>query len=199
MTQYPITQRNKVIRSPKRASYDPAVIHAILDEAMVCHVACQSEQGPLIQPTLHWRVDEVLYIHGSSKNGLFQQLLKGAEASIAVTLLDGIVFARSAFHHSVNYRSVILYGKAYEVTDEVEKRASLDALMEKFHQGRSKEARPANDTELKATSVLAFKLENISAKVRTGGPIDDPEDMALPVWAGVQPIELTLGEIVYEK
>lgn len=198
MKNYPITQRNKVIRSPRKASYDPEVIHAILDEAMVCHVACQSEQGSLIQPTLHWRVDEVLYIHGSSKNGLFQQLLNGAEASIAVTLLDGIVFARSAFHHSVNYRSVILYGKAYEVTDEVEKRASLDALMEKFHQGRSKEARPANDTELKATSVLAFKLENISAKVRTGGPVDDPEDMTLPVWAGVQPITLQLGDIVYE-
>lgn len=198
MKSYPITQRNKVIRSPKRASYDPEVIHAILDEGMLCHVACQSEQGPLIQPTLHWRVDEVLYIHGSTKNGLFQQLLHGAEASIAVTLLDGIVFARSAFHHSVNYRSVILYGKAYEVTDEVEKRASLDALMEKFHQGRSKEARPANNTELKATSVLAFKLENISAKVRTGGPVDDTEDMTLPVWAGVQPITLQLGDIVYE-
>lgn len=198
MSEYPINDRNRVIRGPKRAHYDQTVIHSIIDEALVCHLACGNEQSSAIQPTLHWRIGETLYVHGSAKNGLFQRLINGAEGSIAITLLDGIVFARSAFHHSVNYRSVILYGKARLVTDEQEKCAALDALMEKFHSGRSKEARPANATELKATSVLAFTLSNIAAKIRTGGPVDDPEDMQLPVWAGVQPIHLQLGEIIYE-
>lgn len=198
MSTYPINDRNRVVRGPKRANYDHTVIHAIIDEALVCHLACGDAQASYIQPTLHWRVGETLYVHGSAKNGLFQRLINGTEGSIAITLLDGIVFARSAFHHSVNYRSVILYGKARLVTDEQEKSTALDALMEKFHTGRSKQARPANATELKATSVLAFTLSDIAAKVRTGGPVDDPQDIQLPVWAGVQPIHLQLGDIIYE-
>ncbi|MCP4992991.1 MAG: pyridoxamine 5'-phosphate oxidase family protein [Gammaproteobacteria bacterium] len=198
MSQYAITERTRVKRGNKRATYDKQAIHQIIDEAMVCHVACNHEGVARVQPTLHWRDNERLYIHGSSKNGLFQALLAGNTASIAITLLDGIVFARSAFAHSVNYRSIIIYSRAQLVENEQEKRHALDLMLEKFHTGRSKEARPPNETEMKATSVLAFDMEEVSAKVRTGGPNDDPADLTLEVWAGVQPIKTVLDEIVYE-
>lgn len=198
MSQYTQTERTRLKRIAKRAHYDKETIHAILDEAMICHVSTQLNGQPLLQPTIHWRDGDQLYVHGSSKNGLFKALLSGAEACIAVTLLDGIVFARSAFHHSVNYRSVVIYGHARLVNDAEEKSRALDQLMEKFHEGRSKQARPANAIEMKATSVIAFTLNEVSAKIRTGGPVDDEEDMNLPVWAGVQPVLTTLGEIEYE-
>ncbi|MBR9884360.1 MAG: pyridoxamine 5'-phosphate oxidase family protein [Oceanospirillales bacterium] len=172
--------------------------YAIIDEALICHVSTQVGGQPLLQPTVHWREGNQLYVHGSSKNGLFKALLEGNEACIAITHLDAIVFARSAFHHSVNYRSVVIYSKARLVDDQDEKRHSLDQLMEKFQAGRSVEARPANEIELKATSVLAFELDELSAKIRTGGPVDDPEDMLLPVWAGVQPIMTQRGEIEFD-
>ena len=199
MSEYTQTERTRVKRGAKRANYDKETVNAILDEALLCHVSTQLNGKPLLQPTIHWRDGDQLYVHGSSKNGLFKVLLEGAEACIAVTLLDGIVFARSAFHHSVNYRSVVIYGHARLVDDRDEKSRSLDQLIEKFHEGRSKEARPANETELKATSVIAFKLDEVSAKIRTGGPVDDAEDMNLPVWAGVQPVITTLGEIEFES
>lgn len=198
MSQYTPTERTRLRRAPNRAQYDRASIDAILDEALVCHLACTVDGAPLLQPTLHWREGDQLYVHGSSKNGLFRALLDGAEACIAVTLIDGVVFARSAFHHSVNYRSVIIYGKARPVEEAAEKARILDLLLEKFHEGRSQQARPANATELKATGLLAFTLDEVSAKVRSGGPVDDAEDMALPVWAGVQPLWLQKGEIDYE-
>ncbi|WP_027852196.1 pyridoxamine 5'-phosphate oxidase family protein [Marinobacterium litorale] len=199
MSEYTQTERTRVKRGAKRANYDKETVNAILDEALLCHVSTQLNGKPLLQPTIHWRDGDQLYVHGSSKNGLFKVLLEGAEACIAVTLLDGIVFARSAFHHSVNYRSVLIYGHARLVDDPDEKSRSLDQLIEKFHEGRSKEARPANETELKATSVIAFTLDEVSAKIRTGGPVDDAEDMNLPVWAGVQPVITTLGEIEFES
>ncbi|MBV1790176.1 pyridoxamine 5'-phosphate oxidase family protein [Marinobacterium sp. D7] len=195
MTEYRKTERTRVKRLPKRAEYDVETVNAIIDEALICHVATQLNGQPLLQPTIHWRDGNQLYIHGSSKNGLFKALLEGAEACIAIPHLDGIVFARSAFHHSVNYRSVVIYSRARLVEDIDEKRHALDQLLEKFHQGRSKQARPANEIELKATSVLAFELDELSAKIRTGGPVDDAEDMTLPVWAGVQPVITQLGEI----
>lgn len=195
---YPITPRTRVKRGLKRATYDKATINTILDEAMVCHVSCSWNGQPMIQPTIHWRDGDLLYIHGSSKNGLFQALLAGEEAAIAVTLLDGLVFARSAFHHSVNYRSVIVYGQAELIDEESEKRRQLDLMLEKVKEGRSSEARPANDTELKATSVLAFKIEEVSAKVRDAGPEDDPADLDLPVWAGVEPITQVRGDIIFD-
>lgn len=199
MSEYSQTERTRVRRGSKRANYDKETINTILDEAMICHVSTQLGGQPLLQPTIHWRNGDQLYVHGSSKNGLFKALLEGSEACIAVTLLDGIVFARSAFHHSVNYRSVVVYSHARLVDDADEKSRALDQLMEKFHKGRSDEARRANETELKATSVIAFTLNEVSAKIRTGGPVDDPEDMSLPVWAGVQPITTLLGEIEYEN
>jgi len=198
MTQYRKTERTRVKRLPKRAEYDVETINAIIDEALICHLATQLGDQSLLQPTIHWRDGNQLYVHGSSKNGLFKALLEGSEACIAITHLDGIVFARSAFHHSVNYRSVVIYGHARLVEELDEKRHALDLLLEKFHAGRSAEARPANEIELKATSVLAFELDELSAKIRTGGPVDDPEDMALPVWAGVQPVALRLGEIEFD-
>ncbi|WP_432698414.1 pyridoxamine 5'-phosphate oxidase family protein [Marinobacterium sp. YM272] len=198
MNQYKQTERTRVKRGSKRASYDKATVNAILDEAMICHVSTQLNGQPLLQPTIHWRDGDQLYVHGSSKNGLFKALQEGAEACIAVTLLDGIVFARSAFHHSVNYRSVVIYSHARFVDYAEEKRRALDQLIEKFHEGRSEQARRANDTEMKATSVIAFTLDEVSAKIRTGGPVDDEEDMNLPVWAGVQPVITRLGEIEYE-
>jgi nitroimidazol reductase NimA-like FMN-containing flavoprotein (pyridoxamine 5'-phosphate oxidase superfamily) len=198
MTQYRQTERTRLKRAPKRAHYDTATVNAIIDEALICHLSTVHHGQPLLQPTIHWRDGDQLYVHGSSRNGLFQALLEGAEACLAITLLDGIVFARSAFHHSVNFRSVVIYARARRVDDVDEKRRALDQLLEKFHAGRSQEARPANAAELKATSVLAFTLDELSAKVRSGGPIDDPEDRVLPVWAGVQPVTLQRGEIEYE-
>ncbi|WP_286239623.1 pyridoxamine 5'-phosphate oxidase family protein [Neptuniibacter halophilus] len=195
MSEYPISSRTQLKRSPKKACYDKQQIREILDEALVCHVSTHWHGQPLVQPTIHWVDGDYLYIHGSSKNGLFQALLAGQPAAICVTLLDGLVFARSAFHHSVNYRSVMIYAQAELIDEEQEKRRQLDLLMERVREGRSLEARPANDTELKATAVLAFKLEEVSAKIRRGGPIDEAEDMQLDVWAGVQPITQVLGEI----
>ncbi|GGB78953.1 flavin-nucleotide-binding protein [Marinobacterium zhoushanense] len=199
MTEYRKTERTRVKRLPKRAEYDVDTVNAIIDEALICHIATQLDRQSLLQPTIHWRDGNQLYVHGSSKNGLFKALLEGNEACIAITHLDGIVFARSAFHHSVNYRSVVIYSQARLVEDSDEKRHALDQLLEKFHRGRSAQARPANEIELKATSVLAFELDELSAKIRTGGPVDDAEDMKLPVWAGVQPVTTQLGEIELER
>lgn len=196
MSNFPITEKTQIKRGPKRACYDKEIIYPILDEALVCHVATQWNGQSIIQPTIHWRDGSYLYIHGSSKNGLFQALLQGQQAVICITLLDGLVFARSAFHHSVNYRSVIVYATAELIDDEKEKRKQLNLMLEKVKEGRSTEARPANEIELKATSVLAFKLEEVSAKIRTGGPVDDPEDMQLNVWAGVEPISIKRDKLI---
>ena len=198
MSSFSVTDKTKLKRGPKRASYDKEVIYSILDEALVCHVSCAWYGQPMIQPTLHWRDGDLLYIHGSSKNGLFQALLAGEEAAISVTVLDGLVFGRSAFAHSVNYRGVIVYGKAEIIDEETEKRKQLDLMLEKVREGRSGEARPANDAELKATTVIAFKIEEVSAKIRTGGPVDDAEDMKLNVWAGVQPITIQYDELILD-
>jgi nitroimidazol reductase NimA-like FMN-containing flavoprotein (pyridoxamine 5'-phosphate oxidase superfamily) len=198
MSNFTVTDKTRVKRGPKRANYDKDVIYNIIDEALLCHVSCSWHGQPMIQPTIQWRDGNLIYIHGSSKNGLFQALLAGQEAALSITMLDALVFARSAFHHSVNYRSVIIYGKAELIEDEPEKRKQLDLMLEKVRKGRSTEARPSNETELKATAILAFKIEEVSAKIRTGGPVDDPEDMTLDVWAGVQPISHVLGDIIFD-
>ncbi|MEH6576820.1 MAG: pyridoxamine 5'-phosphate oxidase family protein [Amphritea sp.] len=191
-----VTERTKVRRGSKKANYDREIIYQILDEAYLCHIGATINGQAVVQPTLHWRVGDELLVHGSVKNGLFQSILRGETACITVSLLDGLVFARSAFHHSVNFRSVMLYGKARLVEDPGEKQTALDELLERFSDGRSGEARPANATEMKATAVFAFPIEEVSAKVRSGGPVDDPEDMALDVWAGVKPVITTVGELI---
>ncbi|HET8798666.1 MAG TPA: pyridoxamine 5'-phosphate oxidase family protein [Thermoanaerobaculia bacterium] len=193
MTALPITDRTRVRRLPKRADYDSATIHAILDEALVCHVGFVVEGAPVVIPTIHWRQGDHLYFHGSAASRMLRSLRDGVEACVTVTLLDGLVLARSAFHHSMNYRSVVVFGKARVVEGE-EKLRALDALVEHVIRGRSKEVRAANEIELKQTLVLALPIAEASAKIRTGGPIDDEEDYALPVWAGVLPLKLVPQE-----
>jgi nitroimidazol reductase NimA-like FMN-containing flavoprotein (pyridoxamine 5'-phosphate oxidase superfamily) len=198
MTVIATTDRTRVRRLPKRASYDRETIHAILDEALVCHVGFVIEGAPVVIPTIHWREGNTLYIHGSAASRMLRTLRDGVEACVTVTLIDGLVLARSAFHHSMNYRSVVVFGTAREVNGE-EKERSLQRLVEHIHPGRSAEVRPPNEIELKQTLVLALPLEEASAKLRAGGPVDDEEDYALPVWAGVVPLTLTRGEPIADE
>ena len=175
---------------PERGNYDPAVIHAILDEALICHVGFVVEGRPVVIPTIHARVGDHLYFHGSPAAGMLRTLRGGVDACVTVTLLDGLVLARSAFHHSMNYRSVVVFGKAEEVVDREEKIRVLDKLVEHVCRGRSADARRPNESELKQTLVLRIPIAEASAKIRTGPPKDDEEDYALPIWAGVLPLAL---------
>ena len=184
------TARTTVHRLSQRAAYDRDTIYAILDEALICHVGFVVEGAPVVIPTIHWREADNLYFHGSHAAGFLRALRGGAEACVTVTLLDGLVLARSAFHHSMNYRSVVVRGVAREVTGD-EKRIAFDALVEHVCKGRSRDARPANEAESKQTLVLSLPIEEASAKIRTGGPLDDEEDYALDIWAGVVPLRLT--------
>ena len=186
----PVTDRTKVRRLANRGNYDRDTIHAILDEALVCHVGFVVDGAPVVIPTIHWREDDTLYVHGSAASRMLRSLKNGVDACVTVTLIDGLVLARSAFHHSMNYRSVVVFGKAREVTGE-EKRTALDGLVEHVVKGRSRDVRPPNELELRQTLVLALPLDEASAKIRTGGPVDDEEDYAMPIWAGVVPLKLT--------
>ena len=195
---YPVTETTRVKRLADRGAYDQATIHAILDEAVLCHVSVAVGGRPRVLPTLVWRTGNRIFIHGARKNGLFQAMRDGAEAAVAVTLMDGWVLARSAFHHSVNYRSVMAVGHFEEVTDPDEQMAAYRAMMDKIHPGRWDQVRRPNEIELKQTAVMAMELVEISAKVRTGGPVDDAEDYALPVWAGVVPLTVESGEPIQD-
>lgn len=185
------TSRTTVNRLPKRALYDREAIYAILDEALICHVGFVVEGQPYVIPTIHTRIDDALYFHGSAASRMLRTLREGIDACVTVTLLDGLVLARSAFHHSMNYRSVVVLGKATAVTDDDEKRRVLEALVEHVCRGRAADVRKPNESELKQTLALRLPIEEASAKVRTGPPIDDEEDYSLPVWAGVLPMALT--------
>ena len=187
------TERTTVKRLGSRGLYDRDTVYAILDEALICHAGFVVNGSPVVIPTIHWRHDDTLYVHGSAASRMLRSLRDGVEACVTVTLLDGLVIARSAFHHSMNYRSAVIYGTAREVTDREEKLRALDALVEHVIRGRSAEVRPPNEKELRQTMVLALPIEEASAKVRTGGPIDDDEDYALPYWAGVVPVTMTYG------
>jgi nitroimidazol reductase NimA-like FMN-containing flavoprotein (pyridoxamine 5'-phosphate oxidase superfamily) len=190
------TERTTVKRLPKRGVYDRDTVYRILDEALICHAGFIVDGMPVVIPTIHWREGDTLYLHGSQASRMLRSLRGGVEACVTVTLLDGLVIARSAFHHSMNYRSAVLFGTAREVTDRDEKLRALDALVEHVLRGRSAEARKPNEKELRQTMVLAMPIEEASAKVRTGGPVDDEEDYDLPVWAGVVPVRLAFGEPV---
>ncbi len=194
MSDYAITSRTRLRRLPHKGVFDRDAVHAIIDAAYVCHVGARLADRPMVQPTMHWRDADTLYIHGSSKNGLFAALEQGEEACVTITHFDGLVLARSAFHHSVNYRCAMIFGQARKVTDDAEKMAALESLIEHVAPGRWHDVRRPNAQELKATTVLAFEITETSAKVRTGPPVDDAEDYALPVWAGVVPFELRAGE-----
>lgn len=193
------SERTTVKRLAKRGVYEREAIYAILDEAPICHVGFVVDGAPVVIPTIHWREGDELYFHGSAASRMLRSLRGGVDACVTVTLLDGLVLARSAFHHSMNYRSVVVFGKAREVTEREEKLRALDRLVEHVVPGRSAVVRPPNESELRQTLVLALPLSEASAKVRTGGPIDDEEDYALPVWAGVIPIALTKGEPIADE
>jgi nitroimidazol reductase NimA-like FMN-containing flavoprotein (pyridoxamine 5'-phosphate oxidase superfamily) len=192
--RYQPTQRTSLRRLPERARYDFETVHSILDEGFICHVAFVVEGQPYALPTGYARMGERLYLHGSTGSRL--GLRPGMDVCVTVILLDGIVLARSAFHHSFQYRSVMVLGRTELVTDPAEKDAALTALVEHFMPGRSADARGGSRRELAATAVLAVPLEEVSAKVRTGDPKDDEEDYALPVWAGILPLELKPGDPV---
>jgi nitroimidazol reductase NimA-like FMN-containing flavoprotein (pyridoxamine 5'-phosphate oxidase superfamily) len=182
------TPRTKLRRVPARGSHDRETIDAILDEALVCHLGFVHDGRPAVIPTLHARVGDEVFIHGSAASRMIRALAGGIEACLTVTLVDGLVLARSAFHHSINYRSVVLYGTATRCTEPEEKERALEAFTEKLVPGRWADVRWPNRKELKATAALALPIREGSAKVRTGPPIDDEEDYALEAWAGVVPI-----------
>jgi uncharacterized protein len=189
------TSRTKLRRRADRGSFDRALAHAILDEALVAHVGFVVDGRPAVLPMTYGRVDDTLYLHGAVGNGMLRAT-NGADVCVTVTLLDGLVLARAAMHHSMNYRCVVLYGRAERVDGEAEKRRAFDAVVEHSVAGRSAVARPANDLELRKTLVLRLPVDEASVKVRAGGPVDDPEDLGLPVWAGVVPVRLERGEPV---
>ena len=187
------TPRTRVRRAPGRARYDRATVDAILDEALVCHLGVVDEGQPYVIPTLHARVGDEVYVHGSAASRLVRALAAGAPACLTVTLLDGLVLARSAFHHSMNYRSAVVVGTLRAVADAGERERALEAFTEQLLPGRWPHVRPPSAKELKATAVLALPLGEASAKVRTGPPVDDDADHALDAWAGVVPLTTTAG------
>ncbi len=185
------TDRARIRRLPDRGRYDRATLDAILDEALVCHMGFAVDGTPFVIPTAHWRVGDRLYVHGSPASRALRSLGAGAEVCVTITLVDGLVMARSAFHHSINYRSAVIYGRATPVVETEGKRAALHRFVEHIAPGRAASSRPPTDDELRQTAVLWIPITEFSCKVRTGGPIDDEEDYALPHWAGVIPVAVT--------
>jgi uncharacterized protein len=194
MSTFTPTQRTQVKRLPKRGAYDCETVFKILDEAFVCHVGFVVEGQPFVIPTNFGRSGETLYLHGSAASRMLRTLSEGVPVCVTVTLTDGLVLARSAFHHSVNYRSVVVLGTARLVEDNAEKMEALRLFTEHIMKGRWDDVRWPTEQEMKGTTVLALPLEEVSAKVRTGGPIDDEEDYSLPVWAGVLPLPVVPAE-----
>lgn len=193
------TDRTTFRQRPHRGSLDPEIIAAILDEALTCTIAFIDEGRPVSIPTTHWRMDDRVLFHGAMGSRLAKAMAAGAELCVTATLVDGLVLARSAFHHSMNYRSVVLFGQAVEVTDPAEKEAAFVALIEKLAPGRYAAVRPPTPKELAATRLLALPIAEGSAKIRSGPPVDDEDDMGWPVWAGVVPLRLERGEPIADK
>ncbi|MBO6634547.1 pyridoxamine 5'-phosphate oxidase family protein [Parvibaculum sp.] len=195
MSDYGTSDVHRIRQVPKRASYDRETVHAILDAGYVAHVAFVADGAPVALPLFYVRDGESVIFHGSRKARFMRFLGEGAPVCFTVTHMDGLVLARSAFHHSMNYRSVMVHGTPERVA-EAEKARALSLFTARARQGRPQETRPANAQETKATQILRLPLVEVAAKVRTGGPLDDPEDMDLPVWAGVVPMAMTFGEPV---
>lgn len=191
-----VTNRTKVKRLPKRAAYERETIYKILDEAFVCHVGFAIDEQPFVIPTLYARREDNLIIHGSAASRMMKNLATEIDVCVTVTLIDGLVLARSAFHHSINYRSIVAFGKAKIISDEQEKFDALHLFTEKIVPERWSEIRPPNATELKATTVLSLPLNEASAKIRAGNPVDDEDDYEMNVWAGVLPLRMEKGEPV---
>ncbi|BBX73726.1 pyridoxamine 5'-phosphate oxidase family protein [Mycobacterium shinjukuense] len=191
---YQPTSRTTPTRYRDRAHYDRRTVHCILDEALICHLGYVRGGRPVVLPTTHARLGETLYLHGSTGSGpMLAARLSGLPVCVTATLVDGLVLARAAMHHSLNYRSVVVVGTARMVDDPGEKRRALHALLDHIRSGRAADCRAPNARELAATAVLAVELVEVSAKVRDGGVVDDPQDSALPHWAGVVPLALTPG------
>jgi len=188
------TPRNTVQRLSRRASYDREVINAILDDAYVATISALVDGAVRAQPIYFWRIGDELFVHGSRHNALFNALLNGQEACLTVSLLDGLVMARSAFHHSMNYRSVVIYAHARTVTDAAERLAVLEQSVERLSAGRWEQIRKPSEAELRGTLILAFPISEASAKARHGGPVDDPDDYDLAVWAGVLPCKIAFSD-----
>ncbi|MDJ0787994.1 MAG: pyridoxamine 5'-phosphate oxidase family protein [Myxococcota bacterium] len=185
--------RSEIRRLPERGRYDAESVHAILDEGLICHLGFVVDGQPFVIPTTYARDGSRLLLHGSPASRMLRGLAKGIPVCATVTLLDGLVLARSAFHHSMNYRSVVVFGTAREITDLDARRRALDRVVEHIVPGRTRDARGPNDFELKYTKVLALEIEEASVKARDGGPKDDEEDLALPIWAGVIPLKPVPG------
>ena len=189
MAEFQPTPRTQVKRLPKRGNYDSETVYQILDTAFVCHVGFSVDRQPYVIPTNYGRSGDRLYLHGSAASRMLKTLSAGVPVCVTVTHVDGLVLARSAFHHSVNYRSVVILGTARLVEDPAEKMEALRIFTDHVMKGRWEDVRQPTEQELKATTVLALPLEEVSAKVRAGGPVDDEADYTLPVWAGVLPLE----------
>ncbi|MFE1774958.1 pyridoxamine 5'-phosphate oxidase family protein [Streptomyces sp. NPDC059008] len=194
---YEPTGRTTPTRARERAAYDHETVHDILDAGYVCHLGFVRDGSPVVLPTLYGRVGDRLYLHGSTGSRPLRMAGEAPDPGLAVcvtvTHVDGLVLARSAFHHSINYRCVVVHGTAYQVTGAEEKTAALDALVDHVLPGRAADSRPGNAKELAATSVIRLDLREVSAKIRTGGPHDEPEDLALPYWSGVLPVAPAYG------
>jgi uncharacterized protein len=193
---FPQTDRTKLKRLPKRGHFDRETVYSILDEGFICHVGFTVDGQPFVIPTGYARAGDKLYIHGSQASRMLRSLAGEIDACATVTIVDGLVLARSAFHHSMNYRSVLILGRASLVDDPVEKYDALLALSEHIVRGRWADVREPTEQEMVQTTVLKLPIEEASAKIRTGPPLDDEEDYALPIWAGVVPLKLVAGEPV---
>ena len=193
LDRFPVTNRSKVRRLPKRGSAERTQVYAILDAHFLCHIGYVIDGQPYVTPTGYWRHGDRIYWHGSSASRMLRAQTAGIPVCLTVTLVDGLVLARSGFHHSINYRSVMAFGLATKVEDLAEKKAALDAYVQRLYPGRNAELRGIDPQELKATSLLGMTIEEASAKVRTGPPVDDEPDYALPVWAGVVPLTEVVG------
>jgi nitroimidazol reductase NimA-like FMN-containing flavoprotein (pyridoxamine 5'-phosphate oxidase superfamily) len=187
------TARTRIKRLPKRARYDRETVYAILDAGFVCHLGYVIDRQPYVTPTAYWREGDAVYWHGSSKSRMLLALEKNPQVCLTVSHFDALVVARSGFHMSVNYRSAMIFGKPYQVADPAGKLARMEQFVERVYPGHWKNLRPVSKQELKAMSVFGLHLDETVAKVRTGGPIDEPEDYQLPIWAGVVPVRRVLG------
>jgi uncharacterized protein len=185
---YKKTERSRIKRRHKNAHYDRETVHAILDSGLICHVGFIVDGSPFVTPTAYWRMGEAVYFHGSSASRTLKQVGRGIPVCVTISHLDGIVHARSGFNSCMNYRSVMIFGEAFAVTDPVEKRTALYGLIDRLAPGRSKETKPISDRELKATGVMRLALKEVSAKVREGAVGDDEADRALDYWAGIVPV-----------
>jgi nitroimidazol reductase NimA-like FMN-containing flavoprotein (pyridoxamine 5'-phosphate oxidase superfamily) len=190
------TPRSTFRRKRERGTHDLGTIYSILDEGLVCHVGFEENGSVFVVPTAYARVEDDLYLHGAAANRMLKQLASGSQACVTVTLLDGVVFARSAFHHSMNYRCAMVFGTASKVEDPGEKRRAVTAIVDHMAEGRSADARPPTDVELRATSVVKMPLREASAKIRTGGPLDEDDDLGLRIWAGELPLRTVAADPV---